>query len=85
MDKKYQRANITLTIEEKNQLLEEIKYYFKTEREEDLGIIASENILEFFMDTLGKHIYNKALDDTKLWFNRRLEDVEGDYYALYKN
>jgi len=36
------------------------------------------------MDTLGKTIYNNALDDMKLWFNRRMEDVEADFYALYK-
>lgn len=83
MDKKAKQM-ITLSSEEKKQILEEIKYYFETERGESLGIIASENILDFFMDTLGKHIYNKALDDTKFWFNHRMEDVEADFYALYK-
>lgn len=84
MDKNNNQTLITLTSEEKNQLLEDIKYYFATERDEDLGIIASENILDLFMDTLGKHIYNKALDDAKLWYGRRMEDVEADFYALYK-
>jgi uncharacterized protein (DUF2164 family) len=84
MDKKPKQMTIALSGEEKKQLLEEIKYYFETERGEKLGIIASESILEFFTDTLGKYIYNKALDDTRLWFERRMEDVEADFYALYK-
>lgn len=84
MKRNINKAVIELTSEEKKQMLEDIKYYFSTERDEDLGIIASEGILDFFMETLGTHIYNKALDDAKLWFNRRMEDVEGDYYALYK-
>jgi len=36
------------------------------------------------MDTLGPVIYNKALDDVKRWFVKRMEDVESDFYALYK-
>lgn len=84
MDKNRNSAVITLTSEQKGQMLEDIKYYFSTERDEDLGIIATEGILDFFMETLGKHIYNKALDDAKIWYGRRMEDVEADFYALYK-
>ncbi len=84
MDKNHNHAVISLKEEEKKQLLEEIKYYFATERDEDLGIIASEGILDFFMETLGKHLYNKALDDAKIWYSRRMEDLEADFDALYK-
>jgi len=84
MDRKVNSLNISLTSEEKKQLLEEIKYYFQTERDENLGILASESILDFFMDDLGKHIYNKALDDMKKWYTHRMEDVEADFYTLYK-
>ncbi len=75
---------IAITPELKKQLLEEIVYFFETEREEKLGIIASEQILDFFMDNLGLFIYNKALDDAKLWYGKRMEDVEADFYTLYK-
>jgi uncharacterized protein (DUF2164 family) len=84
MEKNKNRLGITLTPEQKKQLLEEIIYYFETERDEKLGIIASESILDFFMDNLGRSIYNKALDDAKGWYTARLEDVEADFYSLYK-
>ncbi|TAH74946.1 MAG: DUF2164 domain-containing protein [Anaerolineaceae bacterium] len=84
MDNNYKRVNITLTSEEKNQLLHEIVYYFETERDEKLGIIGSEKILDFFMDSLGIFIYNRALDDAKRWHDKRMEDVEADFYSLYK-
>lgn len=73
-----------MTNEEKNRLIQDIIYYFETERDEKLGIIGSEKILDFFIDTLGTAIYNKALDDAKLWFNKRMEDMEADFYTLYK-
>lgn len=84
MEKKHTYNYISITSEEKKQMLEDIQYYFETERNEKIGILASENILEFFMDTLGKQIYNKALDDTKLWFDYRFEDMGADFYSLYK-
>ena len=84
MDKRPNAFDINLSGEEKKQILEEIKYYFETERDEKLGIIASEGIYDLFMDTLGKHIYNKALDDAKLWYGKRMEDVEADFYTMYK-
>ena len=58
MDKKKNPLGITLTSEEKKKLQDEIIYYFETERDEKLGIIASESILDFFLDNLGKYIYN---------------------------
>lgn len=84
MDNNYRRVNITLTGEEKHQLIQEIVYYFESERDEKLGIIGSEKILDFFMDTLGVLIYNRALDDAKRWYDKRMEDVEADYYSLYR-
>ena len=70
--------------EQKKQMQEEIVYFFKEERGEGLGIIGSETVLDFFLDILGDTIYNKALDDVKLWLTRNVENLESDYYALYK-
>ncbi len=74
-----------LSAEEKRKLLEEIQSYFDEERDEKIGVIAAESLLEFFLNTLGKHIYNKALDNVKLWYEKRMENIEADFYALYKN
>lgn len=71
--------------EDKKQMLEEIAYFFNEEYELDLGIIGRENIFDFFQDTLGKFIYNKALDDAKRFYERAASNMEADYYALYKD
>ena len=73
-----------LSPEEKKKLQEEIIYFFQEERDEKLGIIGSETILDFFLHVLGEAIYNKALDDVKLWLTKNVENMESDYYALYK-
>ncbi|MFW6016819.1 MAG: hypothetical protein ACOCRK_10310 [bacterium] len=28
--------------------------------------------------------YNKALDNSKEWFYKRLEDIESNFYVMYK-
>ena len=73
-----------LSPEEKKKIQEEIIYFFQEEREEELGIIGAETVLDFFLDVLGETIYNKALDDVKLWLTRNVENMGSDYYALYK-
>lgn len=79
-----QRNILSISLEEKKKMQEDIIYFFKEERDEELGIIGSEVILDFFMEMLGERIYNKALDDVKLWLTRNVENLESDYYALYK-
>ncbi|MEJ6950839.1 DUF2164 family protein [Natronospora cellulosivora (SeqCode)] len=76
--------NLNLSKEEKKQVMDEIKFYFEEERGEEIGIIASENFLDFFLNNLGKYIYNKALDDAKIWYESRMGNMESDYYAIYK-
>lgn len=78
------RNMFELSPEEKKKMLDEIVYFFREERDEDLGIIGSETILNFFLDVLGDTIYNRALDDVRIWLKRNIENLESDYYALYK-
>lgn len=75
---------LTLTSEEKNKLIEKIQEFFYTERDEKIGIIAAEVILDFFLDTLGTAIYNKSLMDAKAWFMKRMDDLDADFDSLYK-
>lgn len=70
--------------ETKKKLVEEIQDFFEVERDEKIGIIAAEELLEFFLDTVGKEVYNKALDDARLWMEKRVDEVRIDYDILYK-
>ena len=75
---------IKLSKTEKQKLINEIQTFFQEERGEEIGIIAAEIVLEFMIENIGKHAYNKALDDAKGWFEQRLEDLSIDYSLLYK-
>lgn len=70
--------------EDKKRMMEEIHYFFKEEHGMDLGYIGQEDIYNFFMETLGRYVYNNALDDARKFYNRQWENAESDFYALYK-
>ena len=74
-----------LSEDQKKALREEIHTYYLDERGEDIGIIHQEGILDLFLERLAPMIYNKALDDAKDWYSRRLQDIEDDFYELYKD
>lgn len=71
--------------EKKEQMLEEIGTFLKEEYDLDLGIIGRENVYDFFVEIMGKYIYNDALDEAKKFYERQFENAGSDFYALYKD
>lgn len=63
----------------------EIAAFFREEYELELGVIGTGKILDFFQEMLGDRIYNKALDDAKKFYEKYADNMEADYYALYKD
>lgn len=73
-----------LSKERKNSLIKEIITFFKTERDQEIGIIAAEDVLDFFLQNLGKDIYNKAISDSKTTIQHNFENLEIDLDLLLK-
>ena len=82
--KRYDLNAVNLTEEEKKKLKEEIAYFYREERDEELGVLAQEQILNFFVEKAAPVIYNKALNDANAWFKRQMDNLEADYFMLYK-
>ena len=70
---------------QKEKLNAEIKAFYIAERDEEIGMIELIQLLDLFEEKMAPIIYNKALDDTKKWFTQMLDNIDSDYYALYKN
>ncbi len=85
MKKREDLLQIKLSDIQREKLQDEIKAFYLDERGEEIGIIAQMQVLELFEQKMAPIIYNKALDDAKLWFSRMMDNLESDYYTLYKN
>ncbi len=75
---------VPLTDEQKKKIREEIAAFYQDVRGTEIGIIEQEQLLDLFTETLAPMIYDKALDDIKQWYRRQQENMESDYYLLYK-
>ncbi|MDF2950740.1 MAG: hypothetical protein K0S18_323 [Anaerocolumna sp.] len=70
---------------DKKVMLEEITYFFKEEFDLDLGIIGTDKIFDFITELMGDRIYNKALNDAMKFYKKYAEEMETDFYALFKD
>lgn len=65
-----------LSEEKRKQAIKEVIAFFQDERNEEIGIIAAEEALDFFLQTIGEEIYKKAIEDVKRIAKEHLEDLE---------
>lgn len=73
-----------LTEQQRKTAIDEIISFFRSERGEDIGILAAENFLDMFQQQIGVHLYNKGVDDTKEFVKKRLEEVAIDIEVALK-
>ena len=85
MKKRNSFSQVKLTDAQKEKLKEEIKIFYSAERGEEIGIIEQMQLLHLCEEKLAPVVYNKALDDAKRWFTQMMDNMDADYYALYKN
>jgi uncharacterized protein (DUF2164 family) len=70
----------------KQEFLKEIIGFFETERNEEIGIIAAEEVSNFFLDSLGKEIYNKGLKDARASIHEKIEEFDANVeFVIEKN
>lgn len=85
MKKRDVLSQIKLSDQQKEKLNDEIKAFYLDVRGEEIGLIQQMQLVELFEQKLAPIIYNKALDDAKRWFSQMLDNIDSDYYTLYKN
>lgn len=65
-----------LTKEERQQSIDDLIGYFHSERKETIGIIAAEDLLDFFLQNAGKHVYNTALEHARTELQKGVEEID---------
>lgn len=73
-----------LSEEKRRKTITAIIDFFKTERDQDIGVVAAGEILDFMLQTLTPEIYNKGIEDSLKFIKDRFESFEIDMNALLK-
>jgi len=68
-------SKIKLTQPIKEKIIYELQSFFANEREEDLGNIGAELMVDFILKEVGPMIYNQALIDVHELMEEKLEDI----------
>lgn len=68
---------ITIPKEKRADMILEIKHYFATEREEEIGDLAAGFFLDFVTEKLGPEFYNQGVADAYVYMKDAAEDLLG--------
>jgi len=68
-------SKIKLTDPIREQIIYDLQTFFATEREEHLGNVGAELLLNFIIDEVAPMIYNQALIDTHNLMTEKIDDI----------
>lgn len=72
---------IRIADERRAELVAGLKGFFKHEFDEDISSFRAEQLLNYFLTTLGPGVYNQAVQDARAYMQSRLDDLEGEVYV----
>jgi uncharacterized protein (DUF2164 family) len=73
-----------LAEEKRKAAIEAIIRFFSTERDEQIGVIAAEDLLEMLLQNVASEIYNRGVEDARRAIKERMESVDIDIDALLR-
>ncbi|WP_316569000.1 DUF2164 domain-containing protein [Neobacillus sp. YIM B06451] len=73
---------ITLSKQQKEQLIADIQEYFLKERGEELGNLEAENLLDFFKNGLGPYFFNEGIKQSRKVAEEKMAQLEEELYSL---
>lgn len=62
-------------------LIESIRGFYLQDLDEEISPFRAEQLLDFFLETIAPQVYNQAVQDARLWMQRKLDDLEGDVHV----
>jgi len=73
-------TNINLSDDRKSALIRAFKTFFQEEFDEQLSQFKAEQVVDFFIKTLGPAVYNQAICDARAFMMEKLEDLDADFF-----
>lgn len=83
-NKKEREIKMILKIsrEQKMQIISLIQQYFRDERDEEIGNLAAELLMDFICKQISPYIYNQAINDVQSIVSQRTTSLEEDIYTM---
>ena len=65
-----------LSEKQRKRVIEKIIGYFASERDEKIGVIAAEGILDMFLEEAGVGLFNRGVKETQKVIKTKMADLE---------
>jgi len=73
-----------ITAEKRKTIVTDIINYFECDRNEKMGVVAAEELLDFMLQNFGPDLYNKGVEDSLALIKERFHNLEIDMGAILK-
>ena len=81
---KIKRSWDLISDEKRKEYIRELIEFFQVERDEEIGMIAAENILDHFLQNVGINLYNNGIEESITFLRERFESLELDMESILK-
>lgn len=71
---------LELDDQRRDALVRGLQGLYLSDFEEELSTFRAEQVLDYFLATLGPQVYNQAVQDARVFMQRKLEDLDGEVY-----
>ncbi len=71
---------IKLTDDRRERVRGAVRAYFSDQLDEEISEFRLEGLIDFFVAELGPPVYNQAIRDAHDFFEKKLADLEGEFY-----
>ncbi len=72
--------SVELSDERRSELVLRLQGFFLEQFEEELSEFRAEHLLDFVLEAMGPQVYNQAVQDARVFMQRKLEDLEGEVW-----
>jgi len=74
------KGEVKLDESRREQLASRLRAFYTEEFDEELTAFRADQILDFFLASLGPPIYNQAVQDARGFMLRKLDDLDGEVH-----
>lgn len=73
-----------LTKEEREYVMARVQEYFELERDESIGDLAADQLIQYMSEELGQFFYNKGVQDARQMVEQKVINIDEDLLSLVR-
>jgi uncharacterized protein (DUF2164 family) len=75
-------SHVAIELDEarKKRMISRLQTFYSKDFDEELSAFRAEQLLDFMLTRLGPQIYNQGVEDARVFFQQKLEDLDAEIH-----